>query len=76
MIEVLARPTNNAEQFCGQRQGGKFNRQHKFALVWMRILASTGSTSQLLSFVSMWYNQFYFVKIVKYLVQSRYFKVF
>ena len=24
MIKVLARSTNNAEQFCGQRKGGKF----------------------------------------------------
>jgi len=28
MIEVLAGPTNNAEQFCGQRNGGKFKREH------------------------------------------------
>jgi len=24
MTEVLARPKNNAEPFCGQRKGGKF----------------------------------------------------
>jgi len=24
MIEVLARPTNDPEKFCGQRNGGKF----------------------------------------------------
>jgi len=24
MIKVIAGPTNNAEQFCGQRKGGKF----------------------------------------------------
>jgi len=34
MIKVLARPTNNAEQFCGQRQGGKFKRQHNFCPGW------------------------------------------
>jgi len=28
MIKVLARPTNNVEQFCGQRRGGKFKCQH------------------------------------------------
>jgi len=54
MIKVLARPTNNVEQFCGQRRGGKFKCQHSqnFALVSMRFLASTSST-HLLSFVSM-----------------------
>jgi len=25
MMKVLARPTNNAEQFCGQRKGGKLS---------------------------------------------------
>jgi len=25
MINVLARATNNAEQFCGQRKGSKFS---------------------------------------------------
>jgi len=24
MVKVFARPTNNAEQFCGQRKEGKF----------------------------------------------------
>jgi len=28
MIKVLARPTNNAEQFCGQRKGGTFKCEH------------------------------------------------
>jgi len=28
MVEVLARPTNNAEQFCGRRKGKKFMCQH------------------------------------------------
>jgi len=34
MIKVLAQPTNNAEQFRGQRQGGKFKCEHftKFCL--------------------------------------------
>jgi len=27
-MKVLARPTNNAEQFCGQRQGSKFKCEH------------------------------------------------
>jgi len=35
MMKVLARPTNNAEQFCGQRKGGKAKCWHfkKFSLV-------------------------------------------
>jgi len=45
------------------------NTSQNFAVVWMRILASAGSTSHLLSFVSMWYSLFYFEKILKYLVQ-------
>jgi len=28
MIKLLARPTNNAEQFCGQRKEGNFKCQH------------------------------------------------
>jgi len=28
MINVLAQPTNNAGQFCGQRNGGKFKCEH------------------------------------------------
>ena len=28
MINVLVQPTNNAGQFCGQRNGGKFKREH------------------------------------------------
>jgi len=28
MINVLARSTNNAEQFCGQRKGVKFKSEH------------------------------------------------
>jgi len=28
MIKVLAGPTNNAEQFCGQKKGGKFKCVH------------------------------------------------
>ena len=28
MIKVLARPTNNAKQFCGQRKEGNFKYEH------------------------------------------------
>jgi len=28
MIKLLSRPTNNAEQFCGQRKGDKFKCDH------------------------------------------------
>jgi len=28
IIKVLSRPTNNAEQFCGQRQGSIFKCEH------------------------------------------------
>jgi len=28
MIKVVARPTNNKEQFCGLRTGGKFKCEH------------------------------------------------
>jgi len=28
MINVLAQPTNNVGQFCGQRNGGKFKCEH------------------------------------------------
>jgi len=28
MIKVLARQTNNTEQFCGQRKGSKFKCEH------------------------------------------------
>jgi len=55
MIEVLARPTNNAEPFCGQRKGGKLKCENftTFSPGLHEILASTGPTSHLLSFVSM-----------------------
>jgi len=55
MIKVLAQLINNAEPFWSKK-GGKLNAntsQH-FALVCMRFLAFTGSTSHLLSFVSIW----------------------
>jgi len=32
MIKVLARPSNNAEQFYGQRKGGKFKCEHRTKL--------------------------------------------
>jgi len=46
MIKVLARPTNNAEQFCGQTKDWPFsaNTLQNFALVCMTFLASAGST--------------------------------
>jgi len=44
---VLARPTNNAEQFCDKEKEASFSAHtsHNFSLVCMTILASTGSTS-------------------------------
>jgi len=54
MIKVLARSTNTAKQFCGQRKGGKFKCEHftKFYPGLHEIFASTRPTSHLLSFVS------------------------
>ena len=69
MIKVLARPTNNAEQVCGQRKEIlSANTSQNFALVCIRFLPSTGSISHLLSFASMLWNSFYFDKIIKYVI--------
>ena len=38
------------------------NTSQNFSLVWMRFLVSTGPTSHLSSFVSMWYNYFILTK--------------
>jgi len=55
MIKVLAQPTNNAEPFWTKKEGNlSANTSQNFALVCMRFLAFTGSTSHLLSFVSIW----------------------
>jgi len=58
MIEVLARPTNNANHFVdkGKEANLSAKTSQHFSLVCMRYLASTGPTSDLLSFVSMWCN--------------------
>jgi len=64
MTKVLARPTNNAEKFCGQSKAGHFKCEH-FTKVfpWFAWdLASTRPTSHPLSFVSMSYNYFIFKK--------------
>jgi len=47
MIKVLARPTINAEQLYGQKKEANLSTDtaQNFALVCMRFLASTGSTS-------------------------------
>jgi len=75
IINVLARPTNSAEQFCGQRKEANLsaNISQNFALVCMRFLASTDSTSHDWSFVSIWWSSFCFDKTLKYLV---YIKIF
>jgi len=56
MIKVLARQTNNAELFVDKENEANLSRNisRNFALVCMRLLASTGSTSHLFSFFSMW----------------------
>jgi len=56
MRKALARPTNNAESFCGQRKEANLsaNTSQNFALGCMRFLAFTSSTSHFLSLVSIW----------------------
>jgi len=54
MIKVLAQPTNNAEPFWTKKRGNCANTSQNLALICMRFLAFRGSTSHLLSFVSMW----------------------
>jgi len=55
MIIVLAQPTSNAEPFWTKKGGNlSANTSQKFALVCMRFLVFTGSTSHLLSFISIW----------------------
>jgi len=51
MIKVRAGPTNNAQQFCGQKQANlSANTSQNSSQVCMRFLASTGlPTSHLLS---------------------------
>ena len=58
MKKVLARPTNNAEPFCGQRKEVNLsaNTLQNCAMDCMRFLAST---SHLMSFVSIWYSSFF-----------------
>jgi len=63
LIKVLARPINNVKQLCGQRKGGKHFTKYCAGL--HEILASTGATFDLLSFVSMSWSQFFFDKILK-----------
>ena len=45
MINVLAQPTNNAGQFCEQRNGGKFKCKHftKFCTGLLEIFGLHGS---------------------------------
>ena len=47
MLEVLARPTNNAEQFCDKEKDANFSAHtsQNFSPVCMKVLASMGSTS-------------------------------
>jgi len=61
MIKVLARPTNNAEPFCGQRKGGKFKCEHrtKFCAGLHEIF---GFHSFNLSFLSFIFNVTEFLK--------------
>jgi len=53
MMKVLARPTNNAERFVDKEENFKYEHFTKFCAGLHEILASTGSTSQLLSVASM-----------------------
>jgi len=64
VMKALAPPTNNAKQLCRQKK--EANTSQNCALVCMRFVASTVSTSHLLSFVSM--SQFCFWKILKYVI--------
>ena len=69
MIKALARPKNNAEQFCGQRKEIlSANTSQNFALVCIKFLASTGSISLLLSVASLSWSSFSFDKILKYVI--------
>jgi len=60
MTEVLARPKNNAEPFCGQRKGGKFKCEN-FTTLFPGLHEIFGLNSRtnfsFLSFVLMWYNR-------------------
>ena len=63
MMKVLARPKNNAEQFCWtKKEILNANTSQNFALVCMRFLASTDSTSHLLSFASFGRDNFILTK--------------
>jgi len=55
MIKVLARPTNNAEQFCGQRKGGKCKCEQltKFCAGLHESFGFIGFNLSSLAFVSM-----------------------
>jgi len=54
-IKALAQPTNNAEQFCGQRKGDKLKREHltKFCSGLHEIFGFEGFNLSSLAFVSM-----------------------
>jgi len=56
MIKVLARPTNNAEQRCGQRKERNFKCEHFKNFRWFAwdFWLPPNSNIHLLSFASMW----------------------
>jgi len=59
-------PTNNEEQFCGQRNEEILSAKtsQNFALLFVKFLPSTGSISHFLSIASMSWNSFCFDKIL------------